>query len=337
MDTLTRAGVTTRYSYDPLGRRVRKVSSTGAASTVLFAYDQSGQLLGEYDSSGKALREYVWMGSTPVAMFTPDAAAPTGNPIPYYIYTDHLDTPRVVIDKNNGRRWRWLAEPFGTTAPETNPEGRGVFTQNLRFPGQYADQESGLFYNYFRDYDASTGKYIESDPIGLNGGFNTYAYVNANPLSLVDSLGLFSRTNTSISLQKMIEPMRIATKNSPWPWIRIGGGAFIAGFDTYQACHAEDCRKKIEAIYSAMKELETRLTDLYIDKYNQKVVAQCKPSPSLPKGSGSWNGHIQALEQEKTRLRNAIQDALDSYCEEFVPPFAYKLAFVKSPPRINCP
>jgi RHS repeat-associated protein len=109
----------------------------------------------------------------------------------YFIHTDHLNTPRVVVDRQNRVRWRWLAEPFGTSAPETNPSGLGVFTQNLRFPGQYADAESGLFYNYHRYYAAAGGGYTQSDPIGLAGGsVSTFGYVGGNPLSYTDPQGL---------------------------------------------------------------------------------------------------------------------------------------------------
>ena len=190
MATLTKAGVTTTYSVDAFGRRVRKFSSTGKASTVIYVYDQQGQLLGEYDSAGVALREYVWLNSTPVAVFTPDPTGATRPPLVFYIHTDHLDAPRVVVDKNNAARWSWLAEPFGTTTANGNPAGLGAFTFNLRLPGQVFDAESGLHYNFFRDYDAGSGRYVQSDPIGLQGGINTYSYVFGNPLIYADPLGL---------------------------------------------------------------------------------------------------------------------------------------------------
>lgn len=74
--------------------------------------------------------------------------------------------------------------------PDENPAGLGTFEFPLRLPGQYADRETNLFYNYFRDYDPALGRYAESDPIGLYGGINTYAYANNSALLLVDVKGL---------------------------------------------------------------------------------------------------------------------------------------------------
>ncbi len=100
--------------------------------------------------------------------------AQAGPPTLHYVHADHLSTPRVVTNEAQQVVWRWEnQEPFGRSLPEDNPSGLGVFEFNLRFPGQYHDAETGLSYNYFRDYDPQTGRYVQSDPIGLAGGMNT--------------------------------------------------------------------------------------------------------------------------------------------------------------------
>jgi RHS repeat-associated protein len=189
LTTLTKSGVTSTYSYDNDGQRIRKFSSTGPQSTVIFVYDVQGQLLGEYDHEGRAIREYIWLDNVPVAMFMPDPAHASGPPLVFHIHADHLNTPRAVFDTDGVPRWQWMAEPFGTTAPQMDPGGRGPFVFNLRFPGQYADAESGLFYNWTRYYDPRDGRYTQSDGIGLGGGINTYAYVDGNPLNYTDPTG----------------------------------------------------------------------------------------------------------------------------------------------------
>ena len=130
-----------------------------------------------------------WFGaqSTNVAVNVTTGAPQTDV---YFIHTDHLNTPRLVSDSTGATVWRWdQQEPFGINPPDENPSSVGSFEFNLRFPGQYADRETDLFYNYFRDYDSATGRYVESDPIGLAGGLNTYAYVKGHPLQAVDPTG----------------------------------------------------------------------------------------------------------------------------------------------------
>jgi RHS repeat-associated protein len=113
-----------------------------------------------------------------------------------YIYADHLNTPRAITNNVGQPVLRWdNVDPFGANAPNENPGGLGTFTCNLRFPGQYFDRETGLHYNYFRDYDPTLGRYIQSDPIGLLGGLNSYAYSAGNPLGNADPDGLQSVSN----------------------------------------------------------------------------------------------------------------------------------------------
>ncbi|WUR15586.1 RHS repeat-associated core domain-containing protein [[Empedobacter] haloabium] len=110
----------------------------------------------------------------------------------YYIYSDHLGAPRWITQAtDNAVRWRWdHADPFGLQPLNDNPAGLGMLAFNLRLPGQY-DRESNLHYNYFRDYDPQTGRYVQSDPIGLDGGINTCGYALGNPVSYTDPKGLF--------------------------------------------------------------------------------------------------------------------------------------------------
>jgi RHS repeat-associated protein len=112
-----------------------------------------------------------------------------------YVHTDQLGTPRAVTSSTGTVIWVWDFEgnPFGELASANDPDGNGVSTiQSLRFPGQYFDVESGMHHNYFRDYESSTGRYIESDPVGLRGGISIYSYAGAHPLTMVDPKGLKS-------------------------------------------------------------------------------------------------------------------------------------------------
>ncbi|WP_075184797.1 RHS repeat-associated core domain-containing protein [Teredinibacter haidensis] len=108
-----------------------------------------------------------------------------------FIHADHLNTPRLATSQSQTKVWEWNSDVFGVGLANEDPDNDTNLTKiNLRFPGQYFDGESGLHYNYFRDYDPTLGRYIQSDPIGLRGGINTYSYVNNNPLRYIDPYGL---------------------------------------------------------------------------------------------------------------------------------------------------
>lgn len=181
----TKAGVPTDYVYNAIGQRVSKSGTLIGKGANFFAYDEQGHTLGEYGAGGAAIEETVYLSDTPIAVLT--------NGSVYQVYVDHINTPRVIADgANSAIVWRWdMADPFGFAGPNQDPSGQGsTFVYNPRFPGQMFDQESGLHYNVYRDYDPQTGRYLQSDPIGLAGGVNTYAYVGGNPITAVDSLGL---------------------------------------------------------------------------------------------------------------------------------------------------
>ena len=176
------------FEYNALGQRIKKDGPNGVE---YFVHDEQGRVLGVYDQLGQAKDEFVWAeGWTPAAVIK----GPRQKSQYYAIETDHLAAPLYVKDRNGKTVWSWdHREAFGYMAPNEDIDGDGVYFElNLRFPGQWFDKETGLFHNGFRDYNPSTGRYMQSDPLGLEAGFNTYAYVGSNPLRAVDPYGLVS-------------------------------------------------------------------------------------------------------------------------------------------------
>ena len=147
-----------------------------------FFHADDGSLLGEYDLLSDYKQETIWFNGQPVGTLI--------NGKLYYVRSDHLGTPRSIArSSDNAEVWRWDSDPFGNLAP-TNPIPAAAITYNLRFAGQQYDRYSGYFYNWMRDYDPFTGRYLQADPIGLGGGLSRYAYVGGNPLSYSDPAGL---------------------------------------------------------------------------------------------------------------------------------------------------
>ena len=187
-------------------------AQTNATLGQSYVYDDANlgstpNLLGEYGNGGTKSAgriEYIWLP-------TEDG---TSIPIGIYkggrflaVHSDHLGTPRLITDDTSKPVWQWPYSAFGDNKPtgvlKATPNPKAAITNvpqllkatapteiNLRFPGQYFDEESNLAYNGWRSYQPAHGRYTQSDPIGLRGGLNPFAYVDANPLSWSDPEGL---------------------------------------------------------------------------------------------------------------------------------------------------
>ena len=163
-------------------------SPIGTATTSPYTFNWTGVAAGAYSLTAVATDN---LGATMTSAAVPVTVTAVQAKL-YFIHTDHLNTPRQIYDEQQQLRWRWdQAEPFGTSPSNENPAALGAFSFPLRLPGQYADAESGIFYNHFRDYDSTIGRYVQSDPIGLDGGLNTYAYAASAPMMNIDPRGLF--------------------------------------------------------------------------------------------------------------------------------------------------
>ncbi|MHB1401827.1 MAG: RHS repeat-associated core domain-containing protein [Thiobacillus sp.] len=299
--TSVTAAETTTYTYNALGERMKKINQNGL-STV-FHYGPNGELLWEKDANGNT-RAYVWLDGRPLVRIDNDASI-------YYYHVDHLGTPQAMTNSMGAVVWKADYEPFGKATVKVN-----TVENNLRFPGQYYDRETGLHYNYFRDYDPSTGRYIESDPIGLDGGSNIYGYANQNPVTFTDPLGLTAEgvlpgfgagAGVGVGVGETLAALGACARAVTL----IGGAIFPSGisqcqdFPKPEGCGGDDeCAKLIEQIQDVMRQLTRRYMHQCRNKKNQ------------------WEEHVPEFEHTKLHLSRLVAKAEAKNCP--VPPKAYE-------------
>lgn len=193
-------GRTATYIYDPFGRRVKK---DVVGVVTYFLYSDEG-LIGEYDAAGVQRKGYGWK---PDAIWGTDPVFLTQGESYYFYQNDHLGTPQKLVDESGVVVWSAAYTAFGQAIVNT----ASTVENNLRFPGQYFDEETGLHYNWNRYYDPESGRYTQVDPIGFDGmDSNVYRYVKNSTTNFIDPIGLFQ----SHPILRAIVPGQIAWDNA---------------------------------------------------------------------------------------------------------------------------
>jgi RHS repeat-associated protein len=248
------------YRTDSLGQQVvRHLVQDGQVLHALHGPD--GNRIAEYlydpvSGASELLREYVWMDGRAVAVVE-------GGEV-FFVRTDHIGRPVFATDSDGLKVWEASYLPFGGVHVSTG-------AINLRFPGQWFQSESGLHQNWMRDYDPTTGRYLQADPLGLVDGASVYGYALGNPGRWVDPRGEAAQAVCAAF------PQACAAAGAAIVKICVEGAKIVAGAalalvtTTEEACGCEDdC--EYEQPLSRLRKLSSReLGSRLIDFQSQNM------------------------------------------------------------------
>jgi RHS repeat-associated protein len=315
------------YKYDAMGRQAIRTLSSPTAVTIHSVFDSEGRRIAEYnEATGALIREYVWNGWEPVAVIEGGVVS--------FVRADHIGRSVFATNSSGVKVWSATYHPFGGVHVST-----GTLPTN-RFPGQWFQSESGLHQNWMRDYDPTTGRYLQADPLGLVDGASVYGYVKGNPGRWIDPRGLFAQAAAGGAVL-CSGPQAVGCV--------VVAGCVVAGIGAYAlynwitsddappqistpidptTCEYCDCEQLSSQIEALALSLQDRLERMMIDPLDLYNTA---PTIADNFGKGSWEGHILRYNNEQNELRSLIALADAKGCP--VSPFAREIASESAPDK----
>jgi RHS repeat-associated protein len=307
-----------QYVYNGLGQRV--IKSVNGQSTY-YHYDLAGHLIAETPAGGlvSAGTEHINKGNGLLSQVDVKTGAIYG------YHTNYLGAVHQLTDINGTIVWEAVYQPFG----ETVINAGSTVVNNWRMPGQYFDAETGLHYNYFRYYDAATGRYLTPDPIGLEGGINLYAYSLDNPVLFIDPYGLDIRTPkwavkgfinngkglvSSVSNNAFSEEEMNRIIDKIW---EVGSDPLMVSFGKYQPL-TDPFTKQVNAFQLTKNQFEI------VEEIMKRLGQKYPDDPLVKKAMEEWGkAKDKWIFHEKDGLRYCIK-VLQREGEEYPCPSAVK-------------
>ena len=207
------------YQYDAMGRQAIRTLTSPTAITIHSVFDSDGRRIAEYNAgTGALIREYVWNGWDPIAVIEGGVVS--------FVRADHIGRPAFATNASGVKVWTATYTPFGGVTTST-----GVLP-SARFPGQWFQSESGLHQNWMRDYDPTTGRYLEADPLGLVDGASVYGYARQSPMMFADPRGecagplVVACVSAAGAAIYMIWGWLESSECDPYTWEKAGWDAF---------------------------------------------------------------------------------------------------------------